>query len=107
MGLRSFHSDHPVAAPIALMLVISVLGVVAVITATGFFQGTLFGGDAGCEWSPVEVEETGQTFTSIDEVREYNGGKIPEGFEVEIRDGVVHQRLTECEGTTIGGENTG
>lgn len=106
MSLPSFIRNRPVISGFVTLLFVGVLGAAAFT----FAQGTLFGGDAGCEWSTVEVEDTGQTFSSMEDLQEYQdskGEEIPETHEVMVRDGVVQQRLTNCEGTTIGGESTG
>lgn len=98
-----FLKDHPLISVLGVLVVLGVIG----FTAFNFAQGTLLTGDSGCEWNPVTVEDTGQTFSNMNELNDYldrTGDSIPEGFETQVRDGVVQQRLTECEVTSIGGE---
>jgi hypothetical protein len=107
MGLISFLEDHAFAGAVLIIGVFLVGSVAYAIFGQGFSQGTILTGDSGCEWSPVTVEETGQTFSTMNELNDYldrTGESIPEGFETQVRDGLVQQRLTECEVTSIGGE---
>jgi len=90
---------------ISIVSVILLLGALG-FTAFNFAEGTLFGDDVDCEWSPVNPDDRG-TFSSMNEFQSYldsRNGSVPEGFEVEFRDGVVQQRLVDCEPISIGGE---
>lgn len=102
MGLRSFLIDHPYAAGASLLVL---LGAAAVLVAPGFFQGS-FVDDQGCPWRPVENPETGGNFTSTSQVYEYLDSReasLPDDVELQVRDGVVYQKISDGCGT-VGGE---
>ena len=87
---------------------ISVLGVLVVfaglaVTAVTYSQAT-FVDDQGCKWVPVENPETGEPFSSEGKFEGYlqeQGKQMPD-IQLQVRDGVLHQKLT-CVNT--GGEN--
>jgi len=83
-----------------LFIVLAGLGILAV----NFSQGT-FVDDQGCNWVPMENPETGEAFTSESGLEDYfeeNGETIPDSLELQVRNGVLHQKV-EC--SVEGGEN--
>jgi hypothetical protein len=82
------------------------LGAAAVLVAPGFFQGT-FVDDQGCPWRPVENPENGDNFTSTSQLYEYLDSRdvasLPDDVELQVRDGVVYQKISDGCGT-VGGE---
>jgi hypothetical protein len=95
MVLPDFVKSPLVVYLVAVFAVLAVIGVLAL----NFSQGT-FVDDQGCKWIPMENPETDEPFTSESELQNYfesYGEQVPDGLQVQVRDGVLHQK-TICSG---------
>lgn len=93
MSFRVFVKNHLVLSigfAAALLLFLGALSVV-------FTQGTFVDSSSGCgDWMPVENPETGDTFESVSDLEEFVEGReasLPNDLELEVMNGVVHQKL--------------
>jgi hypothetical protein len=92
MDFPGYVKEHPV---ISALVFFAVFGTLA-YTAANFAQGT-FVGNQGCKWDPVENPETNESFSSVSELEDYaeeHGESIPENLQLQVRDGVLHQKMT-------------
>ena len=91
--MLGFVKDHPVISALSVFAVIGLLAVLASIYSTG----TLVDSSSGCgEWMELTYPETGEAFTSVSEFENFveeNGGTAPEDLNVQMQDGVLHQKL--------------